>query len=108
MDAMNTEIGETTGREIVLPTEGIIRELPPILTGSAPDQVQARVERFFLSVADTDRGIRASFDRQGRATRPVVDPSVSFRSAFLKAFRPLSRPIGAPSRHGSSSPVSIE
>src|SRR5262245_18888958 len=30
--------------------------------------------------SDTDRGIRASFDRQGRATRPVVDPRVFFRS----------------------------
>src|SRR5271166_2412415 len=53
--------------------------------------------------SDTDREIRASFDRQGRATRPVVDPRVSFRSAFLKAFRPLSRPTGEPSRHGSGS-----
>ncbi len=58
--------------------------------------------------SDTDREIRASFDRQGRATRPVVDPRVSFRSAFLKAFRPLSRPTGEASRHGSGSPVSIE
>jgi hypothetical protein len=57
---------------------------------------------------DTDRQIGATFDRQGRATRPVVDPRVSFRSAFLKAFRPLSRPTGEPSRHGSGSPVSIE
>jgi len=58
--------------------------------------------------SDTDREIRASFDRQGRATRPVVDPRVSFRSAFLKAFRPLSCPTGEASRHGSGSPVSIE
>lgn len=58
--------------------------------------------------SDTDREIRASFDRQGRATRPVVDPRVSFRIAFLKAFRPLSRATGEASRHGSGSPVSIE
>jgi hypothetical protein len=57
-----------------------------------------------LSPVDTDREIRASFDRQGRATRPVVDSRVSFRSAFQKAFRPLSRPTGEPSRHGSGSP----
>jgi hypothetical protein len=59
-------------------------------------------------IGDTDRGIRANFDRQGRAIRAVVDPRVSFRSAFPKAFRPLSRPTGEPSRHGSDSPVSID
>jgi hypothetical protein len=52
---------------------------------------------------DTDRETGATFDRQGRATRPVVDPRVSFRSAFLKPFRPLSRSTGEPCRQGSAS-----
>jgi hypothetical protein len=56
-----------------------------------------------FSSNDTDRGIRANFDRQGRAIKAVVDPRVSFRSAFPKAFRPLSRPTREPSRHGSAS-----
>ena len=47
-----------------------------------------------MSRGDTDREIGASFDLQGRATRPVVDPRVSFRGAFLKAFRRLSRSTG--------------
>jgi len=55
------------------------------------------------SEGDTDREIGATFDRQGRATRPVVDPRVSFRSAFLKPFRPLSRSTGEPCRQGSAS-----
>ena len=53
---------------------------------------------------DTDREIRTSCDRQGRATRPVVDPRVFCPSAFLKAFLPLSRSTEAPSRQGSGSP----
>ncbi len=57
---------------------------------------------------DTDREISSSFNRHGRATGRVVHPLVSFRRAFLKAVRPLSRPTGDPSRHGSGSPVSIE
>jgi hypothetical protein len=52
---------------------------------------------------NTDLEIRASFDRQDGATRPVVDPRVSFRSAFLKVFRPLSRSTEEPSRHGPAS-----
>ena len=40
------------------------------------------------SASDTKWEIRASFDRQGRATRPFIDLRVSFRGAFLKAFRP--------------------
>src|SRR5262249_43387946 len=55
------------------------------------------------AASDTDREIGASFDRQGRATRPVVDPRVSFRSAFLKPFRPLSRSTGVPCRQESVS-----
>ena len=47
-------------------------------------------------------GIRAKFDRQGTAIRAVVDPRVSFRSAFPKAFRPVSHPTGEPCRQGSA------
>jgi hypothetical protein len=44
------ETVETSGELIVL-TEGLIRELPPILTGSTPGRIEERVEQFFLSVA---------------------------------------------------------
>ena len=39
---------------------------------------------------DTDREIRAGFDRLEGATRAVVDLGVSFCSACLKPFLPLS------------------
>ena len=53
MEVSNGQAEETTatpGAIVVLP-EGILRDLPPILAGAAPDQVEARVEKFFLSVA---------------------------------------------------------
>lgn len=37
------------GELLILP-EGIIRDLPPILAGTAPDQIQERVELFFHSI----------------------------------------------------------
>ncbi len=56
-----------------------------------------------LSGVDTDREFSANFDRQRRATQPVVDPRVSFRSAFLKPFRPLFSSTEKPCGHGSRS-----
>jgi hypothetical protein len=44
------ETVETSGGLIVL-TERLIRELPPILTGSTTGRIEERVEQFFLSVA---------------------------------------------------------
>ena len=41
-------------------------------------------------LGDTDREIRANFDRLERATRAVIEPGVSFSNAWLKPFRPLS------------------
>ena len=37
--------------ELTILTDGLVRDLPPILTGSAPGRVEERVEQFYLSVA---------------------------------------------------------
>jgi hypothetical protein len=61
-----------------------------------------------LCVPDTDREIRGSFHRQGTAVRPADGPRSSLRSALPKAFRPLPRSTGEPSRRWAGSPASIE
>ena len=52
MDGME-EVQETieTSGELIVLTERLIRELPPILTGTMPGRIDERVEQFFLSVA---------------------------------------------------------
>jgi site-specific recombinase XerD len=82
MDAIEGVGSEATGSDlVVLPAEGIIRELPPILTGSAPDQVEARVERFFLSVAAIFEAwvARRSSKHTQRAYRQDVVGFIAFR-----------------------------
>lgn len=80
MDAVDAEIGTGTGELVILP-EGIIRDLPPILAGTAPDQVQLRVERFFLSVAAIFEAwvARRSSKHTQRAYRQDVMTFVAFR-----------------------------
>ena len=71
---------ETSGELIVL-TDRIIRDLPPILAGTAPDQIEERVEQFFLSVArifEAWVARRASTHTQ-RAYRQDVMAFIAFR-----------------------------
>src|ERR1700735_1514365 len=65
---------------LILP-EGIIRDLPPILAGTAPDQVQERVERFFLSVARIFEAwvARRSSRHTQRAYRQDLMAFIAFR-----------------------------
>ena len=71
---------EQAGELIVVP-EGIVRELPPILAGTTPDQVEARVERFFLSVAQIFEAwvARRSSKHTQRAYRQDVMAFIAFR-----------------------------
>jgi site-specific recombinase XerD len=77
---MDAEQGARSG-ELIVVTEGIVRELPPILAGTTPDQVEARVERFFLSVAQIFEAWvnrRASHHTQ-RAYRQDVMAFIAYR-----------------------------
>jgi hypothetical protein len=49
----------------------------------------------YVGDVGTDQRIRAILDRFDRAIWVVVDPGVSFRSAFVKLFRSLSGSPGA-------------
>jgi site-specific recombinase XerD len=71
---------ETSGKLIVL-TDGIIRELPPILTGSTPGRIEERVEQFFLSVAQIFEAwvARRTSKHTQRAYRQDVMAFVAFR-----------------------------
>ena len=71
---------ESSGELIVL-TEGLVRELPPILTSTKPGRVEERVEQFFLSVAQIFEAWvarRASHHTQ-RAYRQDVMAFIAFR-----------------------------
>jgi hypothetical protein len=81
----------------------VARNAPSRETHRTQNQVPARWSTRAHYSDDTDRETRANFDRQGGANRVVVDPRVSFRSAFLKLFRPLSGSTYDPCRHGSRS-----
>jgi site-specific recombinase XerD len=78
----------TAGHLPVLP-EGVIRDLPPILAGTAPEQIQERVERFYLSVARIFEAwvARRSSHHTQRAYRQDV-------MAFI-AFMQIPWPAGA-------------
>ena len=83
MEASNGQAEETTatrGAIVVLP-EGIIRDLPPILASAALDQVEARVEKFFLSVAAIFEAwvARRSSQHTRRAYRQDVMGFIGFR-----------------------------
>jgi site-specific recombinase XerD len=82
MDAHNAEISraDSTGALIVLP-EGLVRDLPPILAGASPDQVQARVKQFYLSVAAIFEAwvARRSSRHTQRAYRQDVMAFIAFR-----------------------------
>ncbi len=71
---------ESSGELIVL-TGGLIRELPPILTGSTPDRIEEWVEQFFLSVARILEAwvARRSSKHTQRAYRQNVMAFVAFR-----------------------------
>jgi integrase/recombinase XerD len=79
--------GQNDDRVIVTPTdvvvfhEGLIRELPPILTGSAPEQIQARVERFFLAIDQIFEAwvARRSSKHTQRAYRQDVMGFITYR-----------------------------
>ena len=89
-------------------TEGLIRELPPILTGNTPGRVEERVEQFFLSVAQIFEAwvARRSSKHTQRAYRQDVMAFIAFRKiawperrdralADLRRRRPrLARPPG--------------
>ena len=71
---------ETSGELIVL-TEGLIRELPPILTANTPGRIEERVEQFFLSVAQIFEAwvARRASKHTQRAYRQDVMAFVAFR-----------------------------
>src|SRR4051812_21538895 len=83
MNAIEGEIQETieSAGEVTDLTEGLIRDLPPILTASTPGRVEERVEQFFLAVArifEAWVARRASRHTQ-RAYRQDVMAFVAFR-----------------------------
>jgi site-specific recombinase XerD len=82
MDKVRGEIaGNAKPGDLVVLPEGIIRDLPPILAGTAPDQVQERVDRFFLSIArifEAWVARRSSLHTQ-RAYRQDVMAFIAFR-----------------------------
>jgi hypothetical protein len=53
VDATNEIIEgpSTNPTEVIVLPDGIVRDLPPIPAGTAPEQIQKRVGRFYLSVA---------------------------------------------------------
>jgi site-specific recombinase XerD len=81
MDAIEgvQETAGTPGELILLP-DGIIRELPPILTGNIPGRIEERVERFFLSVAPIFEAwvARRSSHHTQRAYRQDVMAFIAF------------------------------
>jgi hypothetical protein len=82
MDAiLGVEGAIDTPGELVVLTEGLIRDLPPILTASTPGRVEERVEQFFLSVARIfDAWVaRRSSKHTQRAYRQDVMAFVAFR-----------------------------
>jgi len=82
MDAIKRKLEgsiETSGELLVLP-EGSIRDLPPIPAGTAPEQIQERIERFFLSVAQIFEAwvARRSSHHTPRAYRQDVMAFITF------------------------------
>jgi integrase/recombinase XerD len=77
----NQEIVVVTSRDIRVP-EGIIRELPPILNGTAPEQIELRVERFFLAIAQIFESwvARRSSKHTQRAYRQDLMAFIAFRA----------------------------
>jgi site-specific recombinase XerD len=71
---------ETSGELTVL-TEGLIRELPPILTGTMPGRVEERVEQYFRSVAQVFEAwvARRSSTHTQRAYRQDIMAFIAFR-----------------------------
>ena len=71
-----------TPGELVVLTEGLIRDLPPILVGSTPGRVEERVEQFFLSVARIFEAwvARRSSKHTQRAYRQDVMAFITFMS----------------------------
>ena len=91
MDA--NEAAETTidtPGELIVFTEGLVRELPPILTGNLPGRIEERVERFFLAVDQIFEAwvARRASKHTQRAYRQDV-------MAFI-AFRQIAWPDAAP------------
>jgi integrase/recombinase XerD len=83
MDAVKGEIEapiETSDALVVL-TEGLIRDLPPILTGNAPGRAEERVAQFFLAVAQIFEAwvARRASKHTQRAYRQDVMAFVAFR-----------------------------
>ena len=70
-----------TPGELVVLTEGLIRDLPPILTAVTPGRVEERVEQFYLSVARIfDAWVaRRSSKHTQRAYRQDVMAFIAFR-----------------------------
>jgi site-specific recombinase XerD len=75
------EVILTTTTQVVGLPEGIVRDLPPILAGTTPDQIHERVERFFLSVARIFEAwvARRSSKHTQRAYRQDVVAFIAFR-----------------------------
>jgi site-specific recombinase XerD len=71
----------TNPTELIVLPEGIVRDLPPILAGTTPDQIQERVDRFFLSVARIFEAwvARRSSPHTQRAYRHDVMAFIAFR-----------------------------
>jgi site-specific recombinase XerD len=67
--------------ELIVLTEGQIRELPPILTSTKPGRVEERVEQFFLSVAQIFEAwvVRRASHHTQRAYRQDVMAFIAFR-----------------------------
>jgi site-specific recombinase XerD len=76
-------VQEATGSsgELIVLTEYLARELPPILTGSTPGRVEERVGQFFLSVAQIFEAwvARRSSRHTQRAYRQDVIAFIAFR-----------------------------